>query len=488
MLRILGIPVSKWSMIMVAGDVLALGLSFTALSAMFFAFGSLPPGVFWLRNRGSVAILTLAILLIFYIMDLYDQYQDYRSGESISRLLFGTWLAILLTIFLGHKQVLIRLDRQVLEWLGFTFGIILIGWRSWLSVLTRSRYLRRRALIIGAGEAGRSLLELIQKRPQGGFDVLGFIDDDPQKIGTFINGTPVLGGSEKLSELIKEHRADSVILAITRRLSPFLLNRLSKLTFNSVKVFDLPTIYETLAGKIPVNFVSENWLFLHSILSSQKKYRHCKRLLDLVIALTILALSWPLMILIAIIIRMESPGPALFRQKRLGQEGREFTIYKFRTMVANAEAEGPRFATLQGKYITRIGYWLRKTRLDELPQLFNILKGDMSIIGPRPERRFFVEQFQELQPILGPGRRQGDKPGALVTIGYQEKIPFYSYRLVVKPGVTGWAQVMYGYASNLEENQEKLCYDLFYIKNMNFFLDLIIILKTIRIVFLGRGK
>ena len=200
-----------------------------------------------------------------------------------------------------------------------------------------------------------------------------------------------------------------------------------------------------------------------------------------------LLLTWPLQLLIAGAIKLDSPGPALFSQERSGQYGIPFNIIKFRTMVQDAEKKGPQFSRKDDPRITRVGWLLRKTRLDELPQFINMLKGEMSLIGPRPERPNFIKEYQEILPVKVPARRAGDLPGTMIIRGYKEKVPFYSYRLLVKPGVTGWAQVNYGYSASLEETKEKMEYDLYYIKNMSFFLEICILLKTVRIVFFGRG-
>ena len=184
---------------------------------------------------------------------------------------------------------------------------------------------------------------------------------------------------------------------------------------------------------------------------------------------------------------LDSPGPAFFRQQRLGKDGKPFWIIKFRTMVEDAERDGPQWASQDDPRITRVGRMLRKLRLDELPQLLNILKGEMSFIGPRPERQVLVNTFQQLLPVFRK-KRLGSNALEIRVCDYVEQVPHYSYRLLVKPGMTGWAQVMYPYAASQEETQEKLKYDLYYIKNMGFVLDLAILLKTIRIVLFGRDK
>jgi lipopolysaccharide/colanic/teichoic acid biosynthesis glycosyltransferase len=208
---------------------------------------------------------------------------------------------------------------------------------------------------------------------------------------------------------------------------------------------------------------------------------------DLIVAGVLLLTNAPLFALIAAAVKWDSRGPVFYRQERLGYEGSSFQLIKFRTMIQDAENYGPQWASEDDPRITRVGRILRKFRLDELPQLFNVLKGEMSIVGPRPEREVFIREFRELVPACRLGRRATDPAGTVIPCGVKEKIPYYSHRLLVKPGITGWAQVIYPYASSLEQTKEKLQYDLFYVKNIGFFLDMAILLKTVRIVLFGRG-
>jgi lipopolysaccharide/colanic/teichoic acid biosynthesis glycosyltransferase len=279
-----------------------------------------------------------------------------------------------------------------------------------------------------------------------------------------------------------------VVVAITHEKSSTLLNNLVRLSFMGVQVVDMPSLYEFLTGKIPTDHVSDVWLMLHNLNRAKLYYRHFKRIMDVVLAAVGLGLTWPLWVLIAAAIKLDSPGPAFFRQERLGRDSKPFNILKIRTMIQEAERDGPQFACRGDPRITRVGRILRRARLDELPQLYNILKGEMSFIGPRPEREIFVREFQQLVPDLREGHRDPDPQGHQVQCGYRERIPYYSYRFLVKPGVTGWAQVFHSYTATLEETSEKLHYDLYYIKNMSLFLDLAILLKTIRIVLFGRGR
>jgi lipopolysaccharide/colanic/teichoic acid biosynthesis glycosyltransferase len=278
-----------------------------------------------------------------------------------------------------------------------------------------------------------------------------------------------------------------VVVAITHDKSPALLRTLSQVGWEHCRVMDMPSFYEFLAGKVPIDHISDIWLFLHSLANARRPYRYIKRLFDLSLAIIGLLLTWPLFICIALAIKYDSPGPVFFSQERVGQGGRTFRILKFRTMVNGNGEDKAAFASADDPRITRVGRILRPYRLDELPQLVNILKGEMSFIGPRPEQVEFVRYYQEPCQLQPWPRRWVGTYNLPLGYEYGERVPFYSYRLLVKPGITGWAQVMYPYSSTLEQTWEKLKYDLYYIKNMGFLLDLIIILKTVRIVLLGNG-
>jgi exopolysaccharide biosynthesis polyprenyl glycosylphosphotransferase len=324
------------------------------------------------------------------------------------------------------------------------------------------QHLHGRVLILGAGNCGRQLLATIRRHPRSGLTQIGFLDDDPRKIGTEVDGVPVLGATSRLSEVIHRTQSNLVIMAITHQKSPKLINTLTRVSLNGTPVTDMPSFYEILAGKVPLEHISDFGLLFNSLNKSKFYIRYLKRFMDLGIASLLIVLTAPIFLIISLAIKLGSPGPVFYWQYRLGHEEKPFKIFKFRTMIQDAEDQGPQWAVNGDPRITRVGRWLRRLRLDELPQLINIIKGEMSLIGPRPERAVFIRLFKEA-------------------------IPYYSYRLMVKPGLTGWAQVMYSYAASLEETKEKLQYDLYYVKNMGLFLDLAIILKTIRIVLFGRG-
>lgn len=487
MLKMLGIPISIWPLALLTGDLVMFAISVPlgyCLSRRTFEI----PWFFINLFIIPLILMGLTYILVLYIANLYDHYQDFRRLENISTIILSSLIGTLLVVIIFTLPSRHVLGRGLVEWQGVIFVWLLVLWRFTFSTIALPLRLQRKVLIIGAGQAGQEIHATIKRHKNSGLAVAGFLDDNPQKIGAAIDGTPVLGNSSQLGEIIASHRVGMLVMAITHSNPTGLLNNLVRFSLMGVQLIDMPSLYEFLAGKIPTNHISDVWLLIHGLHGRKVYYRHFKRVTDLALASLGLLLTWPLWILIAAAIKLDSPGPVFFGQERLGKDGKPFRILKFRTMINDAEKCGPQFACHHDPRITRIGRLLRATRLDELPQLYNILKGDMSFIGPRPEREVFIREFQQPVPALREGRRIADAQGCQVQCGYRERIPYYSYRLLVKPGITGWAQVMHSYASNLEETQEKLQYDLYYIKNMSLFLDLAILLKTVRIVLFGSGR
>ncbi|ETW92601.1 MAG: hypothetical protein ETSY1_42935 [Candidatus Entotheonella factor] len=273
----------------------------------------------------------------------------------------------------------------------------------------------------------------------------------------------VIGSYEQLEEIIEREGIDKIVVALADRRGVLPVEVLLSCKLRGVKVEDVATFYEQVSGKIMLENLRPSWMVFSEDFTISPLTRALKRLQDIVLALVGGVLALPLAILVAICIRLDSRGPVLFRQERVGQDGEPFTLIKFRSMKVGAEATtGPIYAEADDPRITRVGRIIRRMRLDELPQLVNVLNGDMSFVGPRPERRFFVEQFEK-------------------------DIPYYTRRMSVKPGVTGWAQVKYPYGATAEDAAEKLRLDLYYVKNMSSIFDLFIILQTVKIVLLGQG-
>lgn len=485
MLKILGINISRWHFVLICLDIIFAYLSLS-IGLYLNPYSNISAWNFIVQNKLMTAGIAMCYYLILLMFNAYDYQQEYRKLFNVARLVTAVWVGALLIAVIFSFPHGPFIGRTLLVIQAGTFSLLLILGRLIFSLVALPLKMKKRLLIVGAGASGRKLLEAIDRRPACGLLVVGFVDDDPYKKGKEISGLPVMGSSQNLKELVKEYQIDMVVVAITHEKSSQLISTVTQLSWSGVQVEDMANIFEVFSHKVPVEHISELWFLAHN---ANKKiyYRRLKGLIDFVMAAISLALTSLLMLVIAGAIKLDSPGPVFFRQRRLGFEGRPFEILKFRTMVEDAERFGPRFASKGDQRITRVGRLLRKLRLDELPQLLNILKGEMSFIGPRPEREVFIKEFQELIPDCRPARRSSDEPGTMVQCGYKERIPYYSYRLLVKPGLSGWAQIMYSYAGTIEATQEKLQYDLYYIKNMSFFLDLYIMMMTVRIVILGKG-
>jgi sugar transferase (PEP-CTERM system associated) len=318
-------------------------------------------------------------------------------------------------------------------------------------------------LVLGTGAIGKVIAGLVETgaRP---FSIVGFLDDNPNAPDTVPEPYALLGKIQDLPALVEETRPDLIVVAQMNRRGNFPAKALIDCRMRGIQVEDWPTFYEKETGKILVTDLRPSWLIFSDGFVKTPRTEIVKRLVDVGLSLTGLMLALPVMAVVALAIKMESRGPALFRQPRLGQNGRVFILNKFRSMREDAEKDtGPVWAQQRDPRVTRVGAFLRKTRLDELPQLFNVLVGDMSFIGPRPERPEFVYELQK-------------------------QIPFYMERLSVKPGITGWAQVRYRYGASVEDALEKLQYDLYYIKNLSLFLDLLILINTIQVVLFARGR
>jgi exopolysaccharide biosynthesis polyprenyl glycosylphosphotransferase len=432
-------------------------------------------------------LMGLIYLVVFYIFSHYDYQLDYRRWSNIGQLLFSVAMGSVGIIIFFYFPTGVFVGRVQLLVQSATFAALMLLWRVAFSALALPQRLKQRLIIIGAGGSGRRLLEALRNRPRSGLEPVGFIDDDPRKVGAIIEGLPVLASCGELMEVIQARKVDLAVVAITHDKSPALINVLTRIGWKGCHLQDMPSLFEFLTGKIPIDHISDLWFYLTMLQKNRLYYHHVKRLIDVGLAAYGLVIACPLLVLIAIAIKLDSAGPVFFRQERLGKDGKSFQIIKFRTMQLHAEDNGPQWASSRDPRITRVGRILRRFRLDEFPQLINILRGEMSCIGPRPEREVFVKKFQELVPRVRSRRRIKDPPACEIHYDYYERIPYYSHRLLVKPGLTGWAQVMFPYASSLEQTKEKLEYDLFYIKNMSFFLDLAILLKTVRITLFGRG-
>jgi sugar transferase (PEP-CTERM system associated) len=342
--------------------------------------------------------------------------------------------------------------------------VFVAGWRLAFEWLTRTVAPRERLLLVGTGSAAVSLArELFERRQELGVEIVGFVDPDPARVGAPVINPGVIGTIDDIPSITRARGVDRVVVSLGDARGKLPMEKLLEMKLDGVAFDHLASVYEELTGKIAVENLRPSWLIFSAGFKKSRLVQSAKRLIDIVASLVGLVLAAPLMAVVALAVKWTSPGPVVYRQKRVGQHGRVFTVLKFRSMRQDAEVgTGAVWAKANDDRVTPIGRFLRRTRLDEMPQLFNVLVGDMSLVGPRPERPEFVRQLTE-------------------------QIPFYGQRHIIRPGLTGWAQVRYTYGSSVEDALEKLQYDLFYIKNLSIPLDLFIIFSTIKTVLLRRG-
>ena len=321
---------------------------------------------------------------------------------------------------------------------------------------------RTRIMIFGAGPAAQVVGNTLKAADPNAY-IVGYLAG-PNEREPAVPAQEILTADGTLPEMARKLGVDEIVVALTeRRAGSMPLRQLLDCKVSGTKVYDLNTHFEKTLGQIRVDYLSASWLIFGDGFNQGAWRTAVKRVFDIFCATLLIVLSSPLMLAAAIAIKLESKGPALYRQERTGQNGRAFSIAKFRSMRTDAEKDGkPQWAQANDNRVTRVGQFIRRVRIDELPQLFNVLKGDMSLVGPRPERPFFVEQLTQ-------------------------EIPFYALRHSVKPGVTGWAQVRYPYGATVEDSQEKLQYDLYYVKNHTLFLDLVVLMETVGVVLTGKG-
>jgi len=410
-------------------------------------------------------LLTGAWWLLAWLCDLYDVPVASRRSEIGRRIVL-----VVLGLVAGYLLLYFLSPRNALPRLFFLFfsGVVLAGtvlWRwIYVTVFTLPS-LCRRVLIVGAGWAGRTLAQMLCEREPADYQVVGFVDDDPAKQGTAVVDLPVLGGSADLRSLVRACRADEVVLAITHEMRGELFQALLDCRAMGIQMIRMPDLYEQLTRRVPVEHINEGWVLdaLNGPSALARLERATKRLLDLIFGLLGLIGLGLLIPFVALAIRLDDGGAVFYAQVRAGLNGKPFRVIKFRTMRSDAEDDGhPRWAQRDDDRVTRVGHFLRRVRLDELPQVFNVLRGDMSIVGPRPERPEFIAELQE-------------------------RIPFYRTRLVVKPGLTGWAQTHYEYGNSVEDALIKLQYDLYYIRHWSFWMDLYVIVRTIGVMLRFQG-
>jgi sugar transferase (PEP-CTERM system associated) len=441
------------------------GLVFSVLYGLAYLTPLLLPNLQQSRAL-SIAIPTGALFTMTLLATQWSNPTD--RGSLVRELVIFTILSLALGTVCFATIWLLFEGRRPLFALVALEGAIAVPlavalWR-WLSVrLHILNVTRDRVLILGTGEVARQVCRWIVSSHGGEYGVVGFIDEDDSREGLVLAmGTRVQTHYDALVDFAPE-RCDRIIVALDEKRGQLPVRQLMELRLLGVEIEDATSFFERISGKIPVETMLPSWLIFSEGFKTSALRSAMKRTMDLTHSIGLLILSSPVMLLTALLIRLTSRGPVLYRQTRLGKGGREFDVLKFRSMVADAEARsGPTFAQEFDPRVTFIGRLIRPVRIDELPQLINVLRGEMSFVGPRPEREHFVRRLED-------------------------QIPYYGLRMTVRPGITGWAQVEYRYGATDEDALEKLKYDLYYIKNGNILFDLWIILKTVKVVLFGTG-
>jgi sugar transferase (PEP-CTERM system associated) len=440
------------------------------LFASFFAaallrFGDVPEALGYRGIFAKATLCTAAVLAALYYAELYER-RSRRRTELFLRLgqcMVAASVALAVVFFMVPP---LQVGRGVFAFFVLTAWLGLLGWRlALLSTWSALPALGDRVLILGTGVVAQKVAREMLKRSPVGYRVLGFLTEHAVEVGRVLVDPSVLGTLSDLPALVPKLDVTLIVVAQEDRRQRLPVDALLRCRMEGIEVIEATSLLESLSGRIPLRDLRPSWLIFSGGFSKPRLLARVKRTGEVVLSIVFLALACPLVGLVAFAVRLTSRGPVLYRQTRVGLGSRPFELLKFRTMRADAEAgSGPVWASADNDpRVTPVGRFLRKARLDELPQLWNVAKGQMSFVGPRPERPHFVDKLRRV-------------------------IPYYDERHSVRPGITGWAQVKFPYGSTLEDAEEKLEFDLYYVKHMSLLLDFAILLETAKVVLLGRGR
>lgn len=414
-----------------------------------------------------IALITMVCELSFYWNELYDLTVVDTASEVVIRVMQAAGAAAIAIALAGALLPSLFIGDGVLLTSLLLLLVVVPAWRLVAQSVTQDGRLEERVLVVGTGATACLVARQIERQRDFPYRVVGFTsealtDTDALSLSEMSLGARVLGTNSDLEQIIDTHRIERIVVSLSDRRGTLPLQQLLDAKLAGIQVEDAAAIYERVTGKILLDDLKPSWLIFSDGFTASPATRAVKRLIDIACAAIGLVLASPLVLMTALAVRLDSPGQVLYRQERVGLRGRLFTLYKFRSMRLDAERGTPVWASDNDARVTRVGRFIRKTRLDEIPQLWNVLRGDMSLVGPRPERPFFVAQLAR-------------------------QIPFYVERHTVRPGVTGWAQVRYQYGASIEDAIEKLRYDLYYIKHQSVAFDLAIALDTIKVILVGKG-
>jgi sugar transferase (PEP-CTERM system associated) len=419
-------------------------------------------------SMGDVVARALVITFFcqscMYLLDLYNLRLFQTKGEMLLSLAIAIGVVCIGIGLLSHAIPKFGVAGSMYYLAILLASVSLLIWRLSFEFYITRLAPRENILIVGTGKVARQVGEEVNRSKRLGFRLVGFISPQNRNEDiSFGDIGDVLGDSTEMDGIIKKHDVSKVVVAITERRGEYPVKEMLALRVAGCTILEWPGFFEKLSGRIPIDSLAPSFFIFNEGFRKSRFLLMLRRFFSAILAAVVLVLLSPVFLVVAILIKIDSTGPVFYSQIRVGQNNKQIRIYKFRSMRNDAEKNGDAvWAVENDPRITRIGRFLRKTRVDELPQLFNVLIGELELVGPRPERPEFVKKLQAM-------------------------IPYFALRHTVKPGLTGWAQIMFHYGSSIDESKEKLQYDLFYIKNMSVKLDLLILFHTIKIVLLGRG-
>lgn len=454
---------STRSLLIFLGDIIIVPFSYVA--GYWIRFGNISgfreefPLLFLL-------IMLLSYLTIFYFLDLYALKIGYIAINSLIKIFFGVLVGSIFISFLKYVIYLSPIRRAPLIIATLIMPFMAFIWRGLCYQLFKYLIKPKRLIIAGAGKTGQEIAQII-KSGGADYEIVGFVEDDKDIIKEFTSGEKIkiLGPSDKLLTFAEKHRINQIVLTYSEQENPQLTKNVLRARLKGIEVIGMPDMYQTIKQRIPIDHVKENWFLKEKGFERSNNIfiLKVKRLLDIILSSLILLMSLPLWPIIAMLIKINSRGPVFYFQQRVGKNESFFNLYKFRSMIDKAEEDKAVWADENDIRITLVGKILRKLHVDELPQFWNVIRGEMSLVGSRPERPKFVEELEQ-------------------------NIPYYSLRHLMKPGITGWAQINYPYASSLKDSHEKLEYDLYYISHMSLLFDFQILMRTARIIILGKQR
>ncbi|HKP47975.1 MAG TPA: TIGR03013 family XrtA/PEP-CTERM system glycosyltransferase [Pyrinomonadaceae bacterium] len=412
----------------------------------------------------KAALATVFCLAAFYLFDLYDFVVMHDRRELVLRLVQAlglAWIALALAFYM-FPQLMLGRGISVIA-LPLALGLM-VSWRVSIHWLLGHPDFGEKILIVGSGQLAVEVAREMLERPDAGYRIAGFVGTDPDLLGKSLINPRVIGLTSDLDDVVRRENIDRIVVAMGERRGQLPTSELLQLSLaGTVNIEEGASFYERVTGRVSLSMIRPSWLIFSSRGRQARISGIARLVVHRLVAFFGALLSLPIAVATAITIKLESKGPVLYKQERVGKNGRTFNVMKFRSMRVDAEKAGPVWASKNDDRTTRVGKIIRKLRIDEIPQFWNILRGDMDFVGPRPERPHFVSQLAE-------------------------EIPYYEQRHLIAPGLTGWAQIKYPYGASVEDARQKLQYDLYYIKNQTLMLDAIILFETVKIILFGRGR